>query len=567
METHIWCGGQAPAEESRGIGAPTSSPTTGGRAATYSAEVTGPGDYGLRRRWYKQHRLKCTDGGEHDESGQGDAGSRGASLRVHSRLRKEAGAEAELLLPLAAGLASEELAEYRKRRAWFHGRCRRLRQDLIVVDRDAGQAERLGQESPANGEATGRFRALGLLVLVVCFGLATWFSSTAVLPQLVRVYGVGPSTASLLTLLVNLGFFCGALASSATGLPDRLAPQRLMAAGTFLAALSNAALLLPGCTFGPALLLRFVSGAAMALVYPIACKLVTTWFVSGRGGAMGCTIGAVVLGSAFPHLINATVPGIDWRVLVAVCSATSALGGVLALLLLRPGPHLVARRQAIGGERERTTRGSWREVLANRELVCAILAYSGHNWELFGVWSSYKAFALQSVSTNSSTVDVQSSSEAQTASAIAFGVIAMGAAASAGAGWAADHVGRTKICLGCSIVSGLCTLFVGNLVESRPAVLVLGLVWGFTVVGDSAQYSAMVSEVADPARVGACLTLQFAVGFATTMPPMYLIPLVAQTGSWGWALRMLTPGALLAVAALLRLRRLPRARLIAGGKM
>ena len=326
----------------------------------------------------------------------------------------------------------------------------------------------------------------------------------------------------------------------------------------------------------------------MSLVYPIACKFTATWFVKGRGTAMGAVVGATTLGSASPHLVNVLVPGIAWQTLVLVCSAASATGGLLALTLLRPGPHLPTTPARSPQEQQG---GGWREVLSsitgNRELLCAIAAYSGHNWELYGMWSSYRAFALRSVSATavaatdgnstaswatdlSDETDMITASASSSASAIAFAVIGSGAVSSILAGVSADRVGRTTICLVSCAISSLMSLSLGGLVENTNAVVMLGVVWGLSIIADSGQYSAMVAELSHPERVGTSLTIQFAIGFAATMPTMYLVPALASGGdasAWGWAFRALAPGPVLAVCALLRLRQLPRARLMAGGKM
>ena len=207
------------------------------------------------------------------------------------------------------------------------------------------------------------------------------------------------------------------------------------------------------------------------------------------------------------------------------------------------------------------------------------------------MWSSYRAFALRSVtaaavvadgnSTASSSsswatdlsddaADMITASASSSASAIAFAVVGSGAVSSILAGLSADQIGRTTICLVSCVTSSLMSLSVGGLVGNTHAVVLLGVVWGLSIIADSGQYSAMVAELAHPERVGTSLTIQFAVGFAATMPTMYLVPALASGGdasAWGWAFRALAPGPLLAVCALLRLRQLPRARLMAGGKM
>ncbi|RUU13055.1 MFS transporter, partial [Mesorhizobium sp. USDA-HM6] len=190
------------------------------------------------------------------------------------------------------------------------------------------------------GMAAGRerWRVLSLLCLAVVLSLTTWFSATAILPELKQELALGAGAEAWLTNGVQVGFVIGALAASLVNLPDLVRLSRLMGAAAFVAALANASLLLNP---GPAgvIAARFVTGMALAGVYPPALKLVATWFTRDRGLALGAVIGALTVGSALPHLFRAVLTALDWRPVVAAASVATAIGALLFLLFAREGPY------------------------------------------------------------------------------------------------------------------------------------------------------------------------------------------------------------------------------------
>ncbi|TIO93907.1 MAG: YbfB/YjiJ family MFS transporter, partial [Mesorhizobium sp.] len=177
-----------------------------------------------------------------------------------------------------------------------------------------------------------------LLCLAVVLSLTTWFSATAILPELRQELALGAGGEAWLTNGVQVGFVIGALGASLVNLPDLVRLSRLMAAAAFVAALANASLLFhlgPGGVIAA----RIVTGAALAGVYPPALKLVATWFTRDRGLALGAVIGALTIGSALPHLFRAVLTALDWRPVVAAASLAMTVGALLFLLFAREGPY------------------------------------------------------------------------------------------------------------------------------------------------------------------------------------------------------------------------------------
>jgi MFS family permease len=318
-----------------------------------------------------------------------------------------------------------------------------------------------------------------------------------------------------------------------------------------LAALSTALIAGLAVSLPPALVLRFLTGLFLAGVYPVGMKVMATWTKADRGLGIGLLVGALTLGSASPHLVNALIGVSDWRLLLFVAAGLAAAGGLIAALFVREGPY-----------RAPSPPFNWRYALENlrvRELRLVNLGYLGHMWELYAMWGWIAAFFLASFNG----VGIA----ATWASLAAFMVIAAGGLGSLLAGKWADQYGRTTIAIASLLISGSCAVLAGFLMDAHPLVLLaVCLVWGFAIVADSAQYSAALSELCRQETMGSALTFQTSLGFLLTMFTIRLVPMIADRVGWQWAFTFLAIGPVIGVWAMLSLRSLPAAVRLAGGK-
>ena len=365
-------------------------------------------------------------------------------------------------------------------------------------------------------------------------------------------HGLSKFAQAALTSGVQAGFVIGCLVSAIFGLADRIDPRRFFAASAFFGAAANLLLLAidPASSIAP--LLRIVTGAAMAGVYPVGMKLAATWAKDDMGLMVGLLVGALTLGSASPHLFHA-FGGVDWRITLAASSASALVAaGLIGLAGIGPNrapsprfdPHAVL--------------SAWRDV----PLRLANLGYLGHMWELYAMWAWIGAFLLASFQAT-----LPPATASLYAKLVAFAAIAAGSIGCVAAGFLADRLGRTTLTIAAMAISGSCAATVGFLFAGSPVALtLLCVIWGVAIVADSAQFSASVAELSERARVGTMLTVQTALGFTLTLVTIHLMPFLVEAIGWRYAFAPLAVGPAIGVWAMARLRGHPDSRKLAGGR-
>ena len=371
--------------------------------------------------------------------------------------------------------------------------------------------------------------------------MSLWFSASSVAGQFRAMWGLSVVESGWLTTAVQLGFVAGTALAAVLNLADVVPARRYFAVSAALGAAANAALLAaPG--FGPALACRFLTGFFLAGVYPPAMKMAATWFRQDRGFAIGVVVASLTVGKAIPYLIrSAEVSGVAPVVLAA--SGAAMVAALLVGAGYRDGPHEFPRRPF-----------SWSlvaTVVRHRETRLATAGYLGHMWELYAMWTWVPAFLAASAAARAARGEV---TPVAAVYLLAFGAIAAGGLGALWGGWAARRHGYARVVIWAMTASGLCSLGVG-LVFGRAFWLVAPavLAWGFFVVADSAQFSAMVTEVAPAHAVGTALTLQTSIGFLLTMVTIQLVPVLVEWAGWPLAFPVLALGPAAGITAIRRL--------------
>lgn len=400
------------------------------------------------------------------------------------------------------------------------------------------------------GPAAARpFVMLGLIAAVELLGMAGWFAGGVAARDLGVRWQLSAVEAAWLTSIVQLGFVAGTLVAAVLNLPDLL-PSRWYVAGAALAAAGVNGSILVVDGYPAALATRFFLGFCLAGVYPPAMKMAATWFRDRRGFAIGAVVGALTVGKASPYLVEA-LGGLGLEAVIGSTAAAALAASLLVAVAYRDGPYGFPRRPF-----------SWRlvgEVARVPALRLVTAGYLGHMWELYAFWgfvAAYWAASLDAAGSPGSPALV---------AGLAFVSIAVGVVGCLWGGRAADRLGRERVVIWSLAASGTAAVLSAAVFGGPLGLtLVVILVWGIAVIADSAQYSALVTEVAPPHAVGTALTLQTSLGFLLTM---VAIQFVAAAGGPAarWAFPALALGPVAGILAMSALVRARRVRLEPGG--
>ena len=387
---------------------------------------------------------------------------------------------------------------------------------------------------------------LAVVGVALPLGMSHWFAANAVAPQFRALWGLSAGEGAWLTTIVPLGFVAGTALFAMLNVVDLAPARQLFAWSALVGATANLAVL-AAPDFATALACRFLSGAAMAGVYPPAMKMIATWFRERRGLAVGTLIGALTIGKAIPYLVHA-IPGATMVPVILTGSVLATLAAALVFLGYRDGPFPFEARPFSWGLAASVVRSPrWR---------LATGGYLGHMWELYAFWTWIPAWLAASAAARGAAHGAGAHANTD---AIAFGVIAVGFAGCVWGGLASDRHGRAWIVTVAMAGSGVCALLVGLVFgASWWLVAPVALAWGWFVIADSAQFSVLVTESVDPHAVGTALTLQVSIGFLLTMASIQLVPAIVSVVGWRWAFAVLALGPAAGIAAIQRLVRLDR---------
>nr|WP_304214333.1 MFS transporter [Fredinandcohnia onubensis] len=390
-----------------------------------------------------------------------------------------------------------------------------------------------------------------LISLAMLGTMTTWFSMTAVLPTLMDLWGLSSSQVSYITIMVNLGFIIGSLVSAFLNLPDRIEPHILFFWSAILAGVTTILTALLAKSLIVALIIRFFTGVALSGVYGPGMKLVSTWFKGRRGMALGLVVGALTIGSAGPHFFKG-IGFSSWELVLLITGICSILSGFL-MLLVKVGPYPLPTGNFDPNAIPR--------AFKNRKVRLANFGYFGHMWELYAMWSWFGIFLSESFRT-SGIFNFSTS-----ASIVTFVVIGSGFFGAWFGGFFADRIGREKVTLWSLGVSGSITLIIGFFFGSSPWIIaILGIIWGVSIIADSAQFSALITEHSDQRYVGSSLTIQLALGYVFTIIVIFLVPLIESIIGWKYTFIILLPGPIIGFLSMYRLLQINTRNTIVGSE-
>ncbi|GAB3199220.1 putative MFS family arabinose efflux permease [Pontibacter aydingkolensis] len=381
-------------------------------------------------------------------------------------------------------------------------------------------------------------RILPVIVFSQFAGTSLWFAGNAVLPELQKSLQLQEGALSLLTSAVQFGFILGTLCFAILSLADRVSPRLLFLICALLGAAANVMVLFAATSITGVLILRAATGFLLAGIYPVGMKIAASWYSGKLGKAIGYLVGALVLGTAFPHLLRGLGATLPWQAMLLAVSILAAIGGILMYLLVPDGPHLT--------KGAKFDARNMLKVFQVRDFRAAAFGYFGHMWELYTLWA-FTPFIL--------TYTLPELSASQV-SLYSFAVIAAGAVGCIGGGYLSQYRGSAKVAFVQLLLSGLCCVASVFILQEPYFIVPFLMFWGVVVAGDSPQFSALSARTAPAHLVGTALTVVTSIGFAITIVSIQFT---------GWLLQNMPPAhtfvwlAVGPLLGLLALRRLVRA--------
>jgi MFS family permease len=377
-----------------------------------------------------------------------------------------------------------------------------------------------------------------VIVLSQFAGGSLWFAGNAVLGDLQLALGLPDAALGWITSAVQLGFIAGTLAFAFFAISDIASPRLVFLLCALAGAAANATSYLLAQGLASLLVLRFATGFFLAGIYPVGMKIAAGWYRDDLGKALGFLVGALVLGTAFPHLLKGLGAALPAQQVMLGVSALAVAGGAAMFALVPDGPYL--------SRGARFDPRALASVFREPRFRASAFGYFGHMWELYALW----AFVPLVIAAHAPGLPV---------SAWTFAVIAVGTLGCIAGGLLSLRQGSARVAFAQLSASGVCCLLSPLLFQApTPLFLAFLLFWGVVVAGDSPQFSALNAASAPRELVGSALTIANCIGFAITIGSIELLNAAASTLGAQWLLVLLAPGPAFGLAALLPLLRAPR---------
>ncbi len=396
-----------------------------------------------------------------------------------------------------------------------------------------------------NGAIPPPARVLPVIIVSQFAGTSLWFAGNAVLADLPVEWGLTPAALGNVTSAVQLGFIIGTLAFAFLTIADRYSPRRVFFVCSVAGAVANLGVAFVVQGYASLLALRFATGFFLAGIYPVGMRIAAGWYARGLGHAIGLLVGALVVGTAFPHLLRGLGHALPWQDVTMAVSAIAAAGGVLMLALVPDGPYLAKSARfdarALG------------VIFRSADFRASAFGYFGHMWELYPFWAFVPVAITAHAAARHETLNVPLA---------AFAVIGAGFLGCALGGLVSLRAGSARVAFAQLAASGICCIVSPWLFAApTPLFVAFLLFWGAVVVGDSPQFSALNAQNAPRELVGSALTIANCIGFSITIAGLQFLNALATRVDPAWLFAPLAIGPLFGLAALRPLigNRAPRA--------
>ena len=355
---------------------------------------------------------------------------------------------------------------------------------------------------------------LPIIVTAQFCGISLWFSGNAVMGNLTETFHLGAGAMGHLTSAVQFGFIIGTLLFALLTIADRYSPSKVFFFSAILAASFNLGTILSFNSFASLLGFRFLTGFFLAGIYPVGMKIAADYYQKGLGKSLGFIVGALVVGTAFPHLLKGITSDLPWRYVLIFTSSIAVIGGLLILLFVPDGPH---RKQS-----QKPDVMAIFKVFKNQKFRAAAFGYFGHMWEVYAFWAFVPIILATYVNLHPETeLNIPFWS---------FLIIGLGGPACVIGGYVSQSFGTKKTAAWALFLSGLCCLVSPLIINMNSDLLLMAFLifWGMVVIADSPLFSTLVAQNTEPETKGTALTIVNSIGFATTIISIQLLNLLQE---------------------------------------
>ncbi len=379
-------------------------------------------------------------------------------------------------------------------------------------------------------------RILPVIVLSQFCCTSLWFAGNGVMGDLVTTFGLNESAVGHLTSAVQFGFIAGTLVFAILSIADRFSPSKVFFSCALLGALFNLGIIWDENGLASILSFRFFTGFFLAGIYPVGMKIAADYYEKGLGKSLGFLVGALVVGTAFPHLLKEMTHTLSWKAVLVATSILAVFGGTLMVILVPNGPF---RKPG-----QKIYLSAFLKVFQNRSFRSAAFGYFGHCWELYTFWA-FVPIMLQ-------TYTMVHPNATFNIPLLSFLIIAIGGLACVLGGYLAQVFGTKKVAFMALLLSCICCLISPLLfVQGSEVVFVAFLLfWGMVVIADSPLFSTLVAQSALPEIKGTALTIVNSIGFAITIASIQLLNEMRIWTSSNMVYMMLAAGPILGLIAL-----------------
>lgn len=354
---------------------------------------------------------------------------------------------------------------------------------------------------------------LPIIVVSQFFCTSLWFAGNSVIADIAKELHLETNVLAHLTSSIQFGFITGTLVFAVLTISDRFSPSLVFFISAILAGLFNLGILIRPVGLTEILLFRFLTGFFLAGIYPVGMKIAADYYQAGLGKSLGFLVGALVLGTAFPHLLKNFTTGFPWAYVIYTTTTLSVLGGLMIFLFVPDGPF---RKQ---GQQLKFT--AFLDGFKRREFKSIAFGYFGHMWELYAFWAFVPLMLT--------TYNLRYAEANLNVPLYAFLIISSGAVACFISGLISQRFGAKKVATIALLISGLCCLTSPYFLFSNSVFLLLVFlfIWGITVIADSPLFSTLIAQNAPPETRGTSLTIVNCIGFAITIVSIQLISLLS----------------------------------------